>query len=138
MTVVTLTGKVQGLLADEHQVKAAWKMRLRCPRGHLVLNLAVVELEGLFLTCPLAGLDKPDFRSEFAEIVDSARLRPPRATQGWIRQSDNKIGVYSRQEMTVQCPREKCSYSGKFEYFGLSAEVGAVAKSGRAEYHLTD
>ena len=136
---MTITEKVQGLLADEHRVAAAWKMRLRCPRGHLVLNFAVVELDdGLVLTCPLSGLDKPGFRSEFAEIVDSARLRPPRATQGWIRHSDNKIGVYSRQEVTVQCPREKCSYIGAFEYFSLSAEVGAAAKSGHAEYHLTD
>lgn len=134
-----ITEKVRALLAEEHTVTTAWKMRLRCPRGHLVLNVAVVALDdGLVLTCPLAGLDKPEFVSEFTEIVDSARRRPPRGTQGWIRKSGNKIGPYSRHELVIDCPREKCSYSGDFEYYSLSDQVHETAKAGHAEHHLTE
>lgn len=137
----TLTERVKGLLADEgHQVSAAWKVRLQClPHGHFALDLAVIQLDdGLFLTCPLAGLDSPAFASEFAELVDNAQRRAPRETRGHIRQSGDKIGLYGRHQVTVQCASRKCSYRGEFEYYSLSADVGAAAARGHDRYRLTD
>ncbi|MGV0993429.1 MAG: hypothetical protein ACOYB7_14375 [Mycobacterium sp.] len=141
-TLVDTVRELAGELAD--QVTDARKIRLLCPRGHFITDLAVVNLGGLVLTSPLAGLDHEGFASELAEIVASARLRPPRATPGMIRQSDNRIGVYDRAEVTVLCPRKNCdarrsrSYSGSFEYYSFSADVGASAAKGHAEYWLTN
>ncbi len=117
----------------------SWEVRLLCPsRGHFCLNLAVIEVhDDLVLACPVDGLTKPEFISEFSEIVNAARLRPRRGTSGWIRQSGHRIGVYSRAELTVECANKKCSYSGTFEYFALADELRSAAASGHAEYRLT-
>ena len=124
------------------QVADARKVRLRCPRGHLIINLVVVKLsDGLVLTCPLNGLSESDFAEGLSDTVAGARLRPPRGTPGMIRQSDDRIGVYTRGELVISCPRAKCSYSGSFEYYSFSADVGASAERAsnrHAEHWLTD
>lgn len=127
--------ELAGELAD--QVTDARQIRLLCPRGHFITDLAVVNLGGLVLTSPLAGLNHEGFASELAEIVASAQLRPPRATPGMIRQSDDRVGVYDRAEVTVVCPRKKCAYNGSFEYYSFSVEVGASADR-HAEHRLTN
>ena len=138
-TVRELSGELAGQVAD------AGKIRLLCPRGHFVIDLAVITLsDGLVLTAPLDGIDEHDFALGFSEIVAGARLRPPRRASGILRQSGDRIGTYDRGELSVACPRKKCdsrrgrSYSGSFDYYSFSAEVGTSAEMGHTEHRLTD
>lgn len=139
-TVRALAGELGDQVADAREI------RLLCTRGHYVIDLAVMRLsDGLVLTAPLDGLNEQDFPSGFREFVAAARRRPPRGTPGLLKQSENRIGVYARGELEIVCPREKkCDprrgrgYKGSFEYYSFSAEVGAAAAQGHAEYQLTN
>lgn len=129
----------------------SWEVRLLCPRGHFCVDLAIIELrDDLALACPVDSLAEPEFVSEFSEIVSAARLRPLRGKSGWLRQSGNRVGAYSRVETVVECAKKRCdsrrgrSYSGTFEYFALAnlvrSSTAAAARRGESpiEYQLTD
>jgi hypothetical protein len=151
-TVRDLLDAVSGLPegVDLNRVRC-WKVRLLCPRGHFCIDLAVIELrDDLVMLCPVEGLAKPEFVSEFSEIANAAQSRPARGTSGWIRQSGNRVGVHSRAETVVECSKKRCdsrrgrSYTGTFEYFALADEVRlattAAARRGVTpiEYRLTE
>jgi hypothetical protein len=115
----------------------SWEVRLLCPRGHFCLNLLVVDLlEGVALLQPLDKDRQPVGVEAIGEIVRTGLSRPPRGTEEWIRKSGNRVGVYARAEVEVECGNKRCAYSGSFEYFALALEVCAAAADGDREYRL--
>lgn len=136
---------VSELGIDTSQV-SVWAIRLLCPRGHFITNVAVIELRSdLVLLSPLDKDGQFDPDEPISDFIEIGLSRAPRGVAaGTIRQRGNNIGVYSRAEVALSCPREKCdrrrgrSYSGSFDYFGLAADIRSAAKAGHDEYQLTN
>ena len=134
-----------GVDVDVDAVRS-WEVRLLCPRGHFCLNLLVVDLlEGLALLQPLDKDREPVGVDAIGEIVRNGLTRPPRGTKGWVRKSGNRIGVYGRAELEVECGNKRCDtrrsrhYSGSFEYFAVANEICSHVKStGAREYRLAE
>ena len=121
------------------QVTEAQKIRLLCPQRHFVFNLAVIKLsDGLVLTEVMDSLNHHDFALHFSKVVADSRLRAPRGSSEWIRQTGDRIGFYKRVKLDVECPHKKCAYTGSFDYYSFSAEVGATADRRHAEHQLTN
>jgi hypothetical protein len=122
----------------------SWEVRLLCPGGHFCVYAGVIELrDDLVLLEPLGKDRQLSTDAEaLADLIKSGRSRPPRRSTEWIRHSGNRVGVYSRTEVVVECVNKKCSYSGAFEYFALADQVrsATAARRGesRIEYRLTE
>lgn len=129
--VETVRAAAGGLAAD---VVDAAEVRVLCPRGHCIAELAVIRLRGgLVLTSALDAPGRAEFAAELAELAQAAPLRPPRGTPGWVRQSGERLGVHTRGDVVLACPHKRCAYRGSFEYYGFSADVGATAE--RSDEH---
>lgn len=137
-TVRLAAGALAADIAD------ARKVRVLCPRGHHIVDLVVITLrDGLVLTAPLSALDCAEFAGDLAALADAAPHRAPRGKRGLAKQSGSRIGVHTRGEVVLECPRSKCdprrnrAYRGAFDYYSLSADIGAAAYR-HAEYQLTN
>lgn len=135
--VATMPAPPEGVEPDKLR---SWEIRLLCPRGHFCVDLAAVELrDDLVLSFPLGkgqlADDAPDY---VLNLVKSGVVRAPRGAPGWIKQSGNRVGAYSRAETIVECGKKRCSYSGAFEYFALAGQLRSAAVGGHSEYRLTE
>lgn len=143
-----LTDAVKARLAAEPEVSKlaidigdvrAWEVRLLCTKGHFIQAVAVIELNAdLVLLSPLDKDRRFDPQEPLYDFIEAGLRRPPRDTEGWLKQTRNRVGTYSRVELVLECPRKHCAYSGSFEYFGLANDLRTVAASGHAEHQLTN
>lgn len=101
---------------------SATEIRVLCPRGHFIANVAVINLGDRRLLLRPRGKDQQHFGDTFADPNHGFRF---------AENAGNKLRV------RLQCLRDKCSYDGSFEHAGLAADLARQVANGHAEYRLT-
>lgn len=104
---------------------ASGEVRLLCPRGHFIANLAVIDFGGARVLLRPRGKDQQHFGDTFNDPNHGFRF-------------DGQVTDKLRNRVRLKCIREKCSYDGSFDYETLGLEMRKVVTAGHAEYRLTN
>jgi hypothetical protein len=102
----------------------AGEIRLLCPRGHFIANIAVIVLDDRGILLRPRGVDKQHFGDVYSD-----------PNHGFRHDDSTASG---RLRVRLHCKREKCSYTGAFDYEALGRDLRAAAIAGHAEHRLTN
>ncbi|WP_319454246.1 MULTISPECIES: hypothetical protein [unclassified Mycobacterium] len=101
------------------------EVRVLCPRGHFIANVAVIVLNDRGIVLRPRGTDKDYFGDVYADPNHGFRFEESTAA--------------GRLRVRLRCKREKCSYAGAFDFEALGRDLRvAAASAGHAEYRLTN
>jgi hypothetical protein len=103
---------------------AAGEIRLLCPKGHFIANVAVIVLDDRGILLRPRGKDKQHFGDVFNDPNHGFRVDDS-TTSGRLR-------------VRARCQRGKCSYHGAFDYEALSRELCEAVSAGHLEHRLTN
>ena len=100
---------------------ALGEVRVLCPRGHFIANVAVIRLNGTLTLLRPRGKDREHFGDVFDDPNHGFRF-------------DDRA---RRLRVRLQCQREKCPYDGSFDYQALGSELQDAAAAGHREHRMT-
>lgn len=98
------------------------EVRLLCPRGHFIANVAVIQMNDTLTLLRPRGKGREHFGDVFNDPNHGFRF-------------DERA---QRLRVRLQCIREKCAYDGSFDYQSLGTELLVAATAGHAEHRLTN